>query len=1039
MRISRFAVHRPIFTIMAVLIVLLLGTISLLRLPIDLMPDISYPTLSISCSYENAGPEEIEELITRPIEQAVSAVPGVEEVTSVSAEGQGTVRVTFAWGTDLDAAANDIRDRLDRVMNRLPEDADRPTLRKFDLASFPILILGASSNLDPVQTRRIMEDQVAYRLERVPGVAAVDIWGGLEREIHVNLDPAKINALAIPLDSIVSHILEGNVNIPAGNIEKGNFEITVRTPGEYTDLKQLQDTVIAVRGGVPIQLKEIAYVEDSWQKITRIVRVDGAPGMRLSVNKQSGKNTVDVARAALAELERINRDIPQIKIIPIIDTSNYIQRSISNVGSSAIYGGILAVVVLLLFLRNIRSTVVIATAIPVSIIATFALLYFGNFTLNIMTLGGLALGIGMLVDNAIVVLENIFRKRESGEMLQVAAIDGTEEVTAAVIASTLTTMVVFLPLVFMRGMSGVMFKQLSIVVSFSLFCSLVVALTLVPMLAARIIPAASDDAKSAGTFRAKVFETSAQFFRNLEENYKKLLHLALDNRLFVVLVAALLLVACLLLIPYVGVELMPSTDEGEVRIDAEMQVGTRLNLLDEKIRVIEQIVNESVPEIQNTVTSVGGSRWRGAGGHTGGMRIALKPQSQRKRSSEQIADDLRVKLSKIPGMIVRTRPGQGLFILRMGTSEGDRIEVEIRGHDLQMADMLAKQVKDLVESVEGVTDARISRESGSPEELILIDRQKAADMHLTVSRIANALQTILSGTNAGYYRQAGDEYTILVKLRDAEKMDLRDILDLTITNSDGDPVVLRNVVNVGPRSGPVMIERKDQERMVSISADVSGRDLGSVLSEIGAKLRTIPVPPDFSIGFGGDYEEQQKSFHELLLSCILALVLVYMVMACQYESLRDPFVVMFSVPLAAIGVILMLLITRTTFNIQSFIGCIMLEGVVVNNAILLVDHTNLLRRRDKMPLRDAIEEAGRRRLRPILMTALTTIIGLIPLALGLGEGGEAQAPMARAVIGGLLSSTLITLVFVPVVYSVFERRAPGSTSDARIARNNNAK
>jgi len=1037
MKISRFAVHRPIFTIMITLIVLLLGIISLLRLPIDLMPDISYPTLSISCSYENAGPEEIEELITRLIEQAVSAVPGVEEVTSISAEGQSTVRVTFSWGKDLDAAANDIRDRLDRIIDRLPEDADRPTLRKFDLASFPILILGASSNLDPVQTRQIMEDQVQYRLERVPGVAAVDIWGGLEREIHVSLDPAKINALSIPLDTIISRIREGNVNIPAGTVEKGNFEITIRTPGEYTDLMQLQDTVIAVRYGVPIQLKEIAVAEDSWQKITRIVRVDGAPGMRLSVNKQSGKNTVDVARGALAELERINRDIPQIKIIPIIDTSDYIQRSISNVGTSAVYGGILAIVVLLLFLRNIRSTVVIATAIPVSIIATFALLYFGDFTLNIMTIGGLALGIGMLVDNSIVVLENIFRKRESGEVPLEAAINGTEEVTAAVIASTLTTMVVFLPLIFMRGMSGVMFKQLSIVVGFSLLCSLVVALTLVSMLSSHI-PGSTVDTKSADTFRAKVFEVSGQFLKRLENQYKTLLHLALDNRFFVVLLAALIFTACLLLIPYVGVELMPSTDEGEVRVDTEMQVGTRLDVLDEKMKVIEQIVNESVPEIQNTVTSVGGSRWRGRGGHTGSMRIALKPQSQRKRSSQQIADELRVKLSNIPGIIVRTRPGQGLFLLRMGTSEGDRIEVEIRGHDLQTADKLAERVKELVESTEGVTDARISRESGSPEELILIDRQKAADMHLTVSRIANALQTILSGTNAGYYREAGDEYRILVKLKDAEKMDLRDILDLTITNSEGDAVVLKNVVNVGPRSGPVMIERKDQERMVGISADVSGRNLGSVLNEVGAKLRTIPVPADFIIGFGGDYEEQQRSFRELLLSCILALVLVYMVMACQYESLRDPFVVMFSVPLAAIGVILMLLLTGTTFNIQSFIGCIMLEGIVVNNAILLVDHTNLLRRRDKMPLRDAIEEAGRRRLRPILMTAMTTIIGLIPLALGLGEGGEAQAPMARAVIGGLLSSTLITLVFVPVVYSIFERRAAGSTIE-KITSNNNPK
>jgi HAE1 family hydrophobic/amphiphilic exporter-1 len=1030
MKISSFAVHRPIFTIMVVLIVILLGIISLLRLPIDLMPDISYPTLSISCSYENAGPEEIEELVTRPIEQAMSAVPGVEEVSSISVEGRGSVRVTFSWGTDLDAAANDIRDRLDRVVRRLPEEVERPTLRKFDLASFPILILGASSKLDPIQTRRILEDEVKYRLERIPGVAAVDIWGGLEREIHVNLDPAKINALSIPLDRIMTSVREGNVNIPAGTIEQGNFEITVRTPGEYTNLKQLEDTVVAVRQGVPIQLREIATIEDSWQKITRIVRVNGQPGIRLSVNKQSGKNTVEVAQGALKELDNINRDIPQIKIIPIVDTSDYIERSIKNVGSSAIFGGILAVFTLLVFLRNFRSTVIIATAIPVSIIATFALLYFGGFTLNIMTLGGLALGIGMLVDNAIVVLENIFRIRESGEPLECAAIHGTEEVTSAIIASTLTTMVVFLPLVFIRGMSGVMFKQLSIVVAFSLLCSLGAALTLVPMLSVRVLPSASGDKTGKISLGRRVFEISGRFFQRLENNYKKLLHISLNHRATVTLIAVLIMASSLLLIPYVGAELMPSTDEGEVRVDCEMQVGTRLDLLDEKIRIIEQIINDSVPEIKNIVLSVGGGGWRGSGGHTGNIRISLKPQSQRLRSSEQIAADLRKKLSNIPGMIIRTRAGQGLFILRMGTSGNDRIQIEIRGHNLQTANALAIQVRDLIESVEGITDTRISRESGSPEELIIIDRQKAADMNLSVSKIANALQTILSGTRAGYYRQAGDEYTILVKLRDAEQMNMSEILDLNLVNTDGRPVVLKNVVSVEPQSGPVRIERIDQERNVTISADISERKMSSVLSDIRKLLQTIPVPRDFTISIGGDYEEQQKSFRELLLSCVLALVLVYMVMACQYESLRDPFVVMFSVPLAAIGVILMLFLTGTTFNVQSFIGTIMLGGIVVNNAILLVDHTNLLRRKALMPIREAIEEAGRRRLRPILMTATTTIFGLIPLALGLGEGGEAQAPMARVVIGGLLSSTFITLVFVPVVYSIFERRKAGTTSSS---------
>jgi HAE1 family hydrophobic/amphiphilic exporter-1 len=1023
MRLSQFSVHRPIFTIMLVMIVVVLGGISLWRLPIDLMPDISYPTISISCSYENAGPEEMEELITRPIEEAMSAVPGVEEVRSSSVESRGTVRVTFAWGTDLDTAANDIRDRLDRIVARLPEEADRPTLRKFDLASFPVLILGASSRLDPVQTRLILEDQVKYRLERVPGVAAVDIYGGLEREIHVSLDPAKINALAIPLDEIIRQVREGNVNVPAGTIERGNFEITIRTPGEYTDLRQLQDTVIAMRQGVPIQLKEIASVEDSWQRITRIVRVNGEPGIRLSVSKQSGKNTVEVARGALDELERINRDIPQIKIIPIIDTSDYIKRSISNVGSSAMYGGVLAIGVLLLFLRNIRSTIIIATAIPVSIIATFALLYFGHLTLNIMTLGGLALGIGMLVDNAIVVLENIYRLRETGKPLELAAVDGAAEVTAAVVASTLTTLVVFLPLVFMRGMSGVMFKQLSIVVAFSLLCSLAAALTLVPMLCAKILPSGPRNAIGSGTLNRRLYEASGRLLTGMENGYKRLLHLALSHRVLVVIGASALLAVSLLLVRYVGAELMPSTDEGEVRVEVEMQVGTRLDLLDSKFRVVEQIVNESVPEIRNVVANVGGARWYGGGGHTGELRISLVPESQRTRSSQEIANDLRRRLSGIPGMTVRTRAGQGLFIMRMGTDEANKVIVEIRGHDFETADALAGRVQEIADSVDGVADTRLSRDPGGPEELIVIDRQKAADMHLTVSRIANALQTILSGTQAGYYRQAGDEYTILVKLKDAEKSDLKDILDLTLTNSDGEPVVLRNVVDVAPRTGPVLIERKDQERLITVTAEIAGRDMGSVTEDIRDRLHSIPVPSGFSIGFGGDYEEQQKSFHELLFSCILALVLVYMVMACQYESLRDPFVVMFSVPLAGIGVIGMLFFTGTTFNVQSFIGCIMLGGIVVNNAILLVDHTNLLRRRDGMRIREAIEEAGRRRLRPILMTATTTIIGLVPLALGLGEGGEAQAPMARVVIGGLLSSTLITLVFVPVVYSLFERHA----------------
>jgi hydrophobic/amphiphilic exporter-1 (mainly G- bacteria), HAE1 family len=1016
MKFSRFAVNHPVFTIMSVLIVMILGGISLSRLPIDLMPDITYPTLSISTNYENASPREIEELITRPIEEAMSAVPGVEQVTSISAEGVSQVRVSFTWATDLDAAANDVRDRLDRVTPRLPDEAERPLLRKFDLASFPIVFLGASSRLDPVQMRLIIDEQIKYRIERLPGVASLDVAGGRDREIHVNLSADKIKALQIPVDQILQRIRAENVSVPAGTIERGVLDVTLRTPGEYTSLEELRNTVIAMRSGVPIQLKEIADVEDSWQKVRRIVRINGQPGVRMAVLKQSGMNTVEVARGVLREIEKINQDFPQIHITPIIDTSDYIKRAIHNLGTSILYGGILAVVVLFVFLRNVRSTTVVATAIPISVIATFTLMYFGGFTLNLMTLGGLALGVGMLVDSAIVVLENIFRLNEGGTAPREAAIEGSEEVSAAIVASTLTTLVVFLPMIFVRGMAGVMFKQFIFVVSFALACSLIAALTVIPMLSSLILKPAGQGSTGRPGLLGTLFHLSGRLLKSLEDGYKEILGYALSHRKRVLLAAFLLLGGSLLLYPLVGSEFMPQADEGEVRVNVEMETGTRVDVLEKSFDTIERIIAREVPEVRNTMTFLGGTPWRARGSHTGEMRIALVPEAERSRSSEEIAADLRRKLSRIPGTIVRTRAGQGLMVLRMGQSNVERVTVEVRGYDLDTAELLAQYVKREMEQVDGVTDVQLSRESGSPEEIIMVDRQKAADMKVTVSQVAETLQTILAGKRASYFREAGREYTILVKLKEGERMDTRELLDLTVTNADGNGVVLRNFVEVQPGRGPVFIERKDQERMIAVSANTTGRDLGSITRDIENRLNSIPVPRDFAIAFGSDYEEQQKAFRELLISIILALVLVYMVMASLYESLLDPLIVMFSVPLAAIGVMLMLFLSHTTFNIQSYIGCIMLGGIVVNNAILLVDHSNLLFRRG-MPLEEAIKEAGRRRLRPILMTALTTSFALTPLALGLGEGGEAQAPMARVVIGGLLSSTLITLVVVPTVYS----------------------
>jgi len=1041
MNVSRFAVRHPVLTVMVTLIVILLGVKSLVNLPIDFLPDVTLPVLSIRTEYENASPEEIENLVTRLIEEAMRAVPDAEEVSSSSTEGASNVRVAFNWDTDLDAAANDVRDRLDRVIPRLPEDATRPRLFKRDLAGFPVLILGASSGLDPLEMRKIIDDKVKYRIERVRGVAALNVWGGYEREVHVDLHADKIKALEIPLDLILARIRAENVEVPAGSVDRGNLEEMVRTLGSYRSLEELRNTVVAVREGVPVTVGEIADVKDSWQRVTRRISVNGKPGVYLGCFKQSGTNTVAVARGMKREIKRINRDIPQINLIVVRDSSDYVERSISNVSRAAIYGGILAVFVLLFFLRDIRSTLIIAVAIPISVVASFGLMYFGGLTLNIMTLGGLALGVGMLVDNSIVVLENIRRLRESGVAPFEAAVKGTEEVAAAVTASTLTTLAVFLPLIFLSDAAGVMFKQFSFVVSFALACSLAVALTVVPMLAARA-GGAADTAGSAP--RGGLFALSGGLFAGIEALYKRALHLALADRLVTVFAAVAVLAGAVALGRSVGVEFMPATDESEVRVEGEMAVGTRLEMTDETFKRIEDIAREAVPEARDMVARTGGSHWSGIASHTGRLTIALVPQSERSRSSEEIAADLRKRLTGIPGLTVRVRAGEGLLrhMMRHMSSSGDSINVEIRGYDLETASALAEKVKELVENIPGITDARLSRELGSPEQTIVVDRERAADMKLTVLQIANALQTALSGTRAGNFRDAGKEYFIRVQLKDAEKMALSDILELKLVSAEGTPVALKNVVKLRPREGSVRIERKDQERIVTVSAEIAGRDMGSVSADIDDALRTIPPRRGFEILQSGDYEEQQKAFYGEplyeggprlggLLGCLLlALVLVYMVMASLYESLRGPFVVMFAVPFAAIGVVLILLLTGTTFNVQSFIGCIMLGGIVVNNAILLVDHTNLLRRRDGMPVRQAIEEAGRRRLRPILMTAMTTSLALVPLAMGVGEGGEAQAPMARAVIGGLLSSMIITLVFVPVVYSLVEGLGTGASVEA---------
>jgi HAE1 family hydrophobic/amphiphilic exporter-1 len=1016
-KISQAAVGRPVLTSMVSLIVIILGAVALSRLPIDLMPDVTSPTISISTSYSKASPLTMEELVTRPIEEAVAAVPGVQEISSRSTEGNSNVQVSFSWGTDLDAASNDIRDRLDRIIARLPSEAGRPSLRKFDMAATPVIMMGVTSALDVLELRRILEEQVSYRLERVDGVASVNIWGGRTSEVHINIDPVKMNALKFPLDQVISRIRSANINQPTGSIYRGNHQITVRVPGLFENLDELKETIILRRGGNTIALKDIADVVDTASKETRIVRINGVPGIQISVNKQSGTNTVKVVQGILEEVEQINRSIPQITVVPLMDSSVFIKQSINNVSFSALLGGILAVLILLIFLRNLKSTTVISTAIPISIMATFGLLYFNGFTLNLMTIGALALGVGQLLDNSIVVMENIFRHKELGKDSRQAAIDGADEVGSPILASTLTSIVVFLPLLFMRGMSGIMFQQLAFVVVFALICSLITALTLVPMLSSRLIKVSREPAPDARGISPRLYHRIGVFLKKVEDTYTRGLSLALNHRGKTLLIALILLIGAMILSRSIDSELMPVSDEGEIRVSVDMEAGTQLELIDEKMRVAEDRIT-AIEEITNIVASGGGGGWGSS--NTGSLRISLQSKSMRKRSDEEIANEMRAKLGNIPGARARVRTVSNNRLTRVMGGGGGRIEIQVRGHEMDEAYRLAEIIMVNLESVDGITDVNLSRTAGAPEDLVIIDRMKAAELGLNVQQISGTLETVLSGTRAGDFTDHGKEYPMLVQVKDADRLPINELLDISISNSDGNPIVLRNVVDIQQSEGSTVIERVNQERMIDVSANLSGRNLSAVISDIQDRLDQIPVPIGFSVEIVGDYKEQQESFRELTIGIILALILIYMVMASQFESIKDPFIVMFSVPFALIGVSLILFLTGTTFNIQTYIGIIMLAGIVVNNAILLVNTTNQLRERDKMKLRLAIEEAGRRRLRPILMTALSTVLGLLPMAIGLGEGSETQAPLARAVVGGLLSSTFITLMVIPVLYSLFE-------------------
>jgi hydrophobic/amphiphilic exporter-1 (mainly G- bacteria), HAE1 family len=1033
MSIPRIAIHRPVTMFMLSAVIVMLGAISLSKLPVDLMPEFAAPVITVNTTYANVGPLEIEELITRPIEQSVSAVAGITRVESSSREGGSNVRLFFGWGANLAEAADDVRSRLDRVRGRLPEEADPPVIFKADSNAFPIMQIGVEGDYDPVTLREIAENDLSPRLERAPGVAAVTINGGLRRQIHVDLSKEKITALNLSVDRIIQALRSENQNLPLGQIDQGDSTYLVRSQGQFNNIDDIRNLVVMTRENVPVYMRDIADVTDSTEDRRQFQRItsrdasgklgEGHAAVRMQINKQSGENTVAVAQGIRDEVARINRDVPGVRLLVLDDNAIFIERAINNVKEHALVGGILVVLIIFAFLRDFRSTLIVCTSIPVSVIGTFALLYFGGFTLNTMTFGGLALGIGMIVDAAIVVLENTHRHLEKGKDRMTAAIDGSEEVWSAILASTLTHIAVFVPLLFLQGISSILFTQLSFVVMFSLAMSLFVAVTIVPVLCSRWLRTPDEHKHHSGAL-AQFYRASERFLEGVDDGYRRIVHFALQHRPTVIGAAAALVVLAVVLYPRVGTELLPQTDEGQVNVNAQLPIGTRMEVTEAVMLRLEELVKQYVPEATAMVTNGGGGGGGfGGGGNTnrGGMQVKLVPRDQRTRTSDEIAQDLRRRLAGIPGAIVRTNPGGGNFQLNMilGGGQDARLSLEIRGHELEDARRIQQQAIGVMQETPGIADVRMPQDDARPELAIRVDRPKAAMLGLTVNGVATTIQTNVAGTTAAQFRQRGNEYPIVVRLREQDRELIQDIGDVLVNTPNGQVVPARNLLAVNRESGPVQIDRKNMERIVRVNAEPEVA-LSDAVVNVQERLGQIRVPQDFSIGFGSEVEEQAKSFNQLKIVLILAVLLVYAVMASQYESLRDPFIIMFSIPTASIGIVGGLLLTRTAFSMQAYIGVIMLAGIVVSNAILLVDYINTLRRRDGMPLREAVEIGGRTRLRPVLMTSIATMLGLVPMAIGIGDGGELQAPLARVVIGGLLASTLVTLVLVPAVYTLFE-------------------
>jgi HAE1 family hydrophobic/amphiphilic exporter-1 len=1005
MNLARGAIHRPVTTAMIYLAVAFLGLVAFTKLPIDLLPDISFPTLNITTNYPGAGPQEVEREVTILLENALSTVPGVTQISSNSVEGRSSIQLRFNWGTDLDMAANDVRPAIDRIRDRLPDGAETPRVAKFDPNLFPIVLLGIEARGDVDALRDLAENEYKPRFEQIPGVANVDVRGGRERQVHVLLDRQRLEALGLS-DREVTAALRAEATVePGGDVRVGTQRRVVRTTGRFTSVDDIARVVVATRQGLPVRVGDLAQVVDTREDPSSLVRINGRPGILLAISKQSGTNTVAVARSIFRVAEEINAQFPQARLLTINDGSRFIRRSIDNLRSAALVGAALTVVVLLAFLRNVSSTLIISTAIPTSILATFLLMFWGGFTLNLITFGGLALAVGMLVDNAIVVLENIFRHREEGRPALLAAEEATREVGTAIMASTLTTVVVFLPMFFTTGIASVLFRPLAYMVTFALLCSLVVALTLIPALAARAL--VMGHGRGATGRLATVAERA---FSAVEDGYRAVLVRAMRRPVVVIAPAVALIVVAFSALPLLGRETFPQADERGFFMIVQLPRGTALDVSDATARRLEQLLIAQTPGT-DLVLSLVGSTFAATSTHVTTFRVSLTREAP---PTQEVIADLRRRI-RIPGATVIFRPFSSLFFFR----SPDPISIDLRGFDLEVGNATARRLRSVLEGIPGVTDVQVSREESAEEFTVQVDPLKAAAFGTTAAQVAASVRTYVEGRTAALWRSGGEDIEVVVRLREADRLTPDRLAALPISTPRG-IVPLRQLAQVTGTPGPTQIQRRNRERVITLTGNITGRDVASTLRDVRSTVLAQRLPEGFAVAFSGEFEEQQESFSQLLTGFLMSLVLVYMVMAAQFERLFEPFLIMAAVPFALVGVLAALLLTGTTLNVQSGLGAIVLVGVAVNNAIVLIDYALQLQHRG-LPVLEAVARAGQRRLRPILMTTSTTVFGLLPLALGVGEGAELQAPLARAIVGGLVTSTIASLFLIPAFYVVLDR------------------